>query len=606
MVRRRILPVAGVVVAVAVLVVIRVAVSGGPEPDPGAARDAVAAAGAAPVGLRFTDVTARAGLDEPHGGGDLSGESAMTSGVAAADVDRDGDVDLYLTRVGRPDRMLLNDGTGRFTDGAPAAGLAKVPTGPTEGSSAAAFADVEGDGDLDLVRTPVGRGSTELLLNDGAGRFSDATGGSGLDDLGPPPPGRQAHAHGLTFADVDRDGRLDLLVTHWDEGVVAALADPAANDISPDGGGGSIVCARAAWLRDRGWPRPPGTPPNRSRLYLNEGGGRFRDATAAMGLPLEQVMGFTGSFADVDRDGWPDLLLTGDFCTSRLFRNEGGTRFVDVTRAAGVGTDENGMGSVVRDIDGDGDADWFVTGIGPVGEDADPGDLLAGYGSSGNRLYLNDGSGSFTDATDRFGVRNGGWGWGAAVADLANTGRPAVLMTNGYSTAAVGEAGGGTAAADPLLLWAPGATGRPFTEAAARAGLTDTGIGHGMVTADVDGDGDLDVVVANFGTAPRLYRNDSPQRHWIAVRLDDPTTPGNRQGVGARVVVVPEGAPASTQEVATGGSYESQVPAEVHVGLGRTDRVARVEVTWPGSSAPQVVEAPPVDRVLTVTRPSGG
>ncbi|MFZ4519187.1 MAG: CRTAC1 family protein, partial [Microthrixaceae bacterium] len=481
---------------------------------------------------------------------------------------------------------------------------ARTPAGPTDGSSAGAFADVDGDGDLDLVRTSAGSGTTELWANDGTGRFTDATGGSGLDDLGPVAPGRLAHAHGLTFADVDRDGRLDLLVTHWDEGVVAGLADPAANSITPDTSG-SLVCARAAWLRDRGWPRPPGTPPNRSRLYRNEGGGRFRDVTAQAGLPLEQVMGFTGTFADIDRDGWPDLLLTGDFCTSRLFRNEGGTRFVDVTRSAGVGTDENGMGSVVSDVDRDGDPDWFITGIGPVGDTSDPGDLLGGYGSSGNRLYLNDGSGAFTDGTDTAGVRNGGWGWGAAVADLANTGRPAVVMTNGYSTAPVGEPSGGTAAKDPLRLWVPDAAGPRFTEASAAAGLDDTGMGHGLVTVDVDGDGDLDVVVANFGTAPRLYRNDTLRRHWIRVRLDDPSTPGNREGIGAVVRVLTEDGPVATREVATGGSYESQGPPEVHVGLGDRGRVSRVEVVWPGSGTPQVVEAPPVDRVLTVSRAPG-
>ncbi|MFZ4518708.1 MAG: hypothetical protein ACOYOP_09985, partial [Microthrixaceae bacterium] len=124
---RRFLPVVGVVLALAVLVVIRVSSDGRDSGGSSGAGRAAAAPGPAPEGLRFSDVTRSAGLDEPHGGGDLSGEAAMTSGVAAADVDRDGDVDLYLTRVGRPDRLLINDGRGRFTDTAASAGLARTP-----------------------------------------------------------------------------------------------------------------------------------------------------------------------------------------------------------------------------------------------------------------------------------------------------------------------------------------------------------------------------------------------------------------------------------------------------------------------------------------------
>ena len=407
--------------------------------------------------------------------------------------------------------------------------------------------------------------------------------------------------HGLTVHDYDRDGRLDLLVTHWDTATQSALAGATDDEIVPDANG-SIVCARAAWLAERDFPRPEGAPANRGRLLRNEGEGRFRDVTAEQGLRFDGVLGFTGSFADIDSDGWDDLLLTGDFCTSRVFRNDGGTGFVDVTAAVGVGSDENAMGSVVRDVDGDGDPDWFVTSIGTVGDDAAPFEL-GGFGSSGNRMYLNDGDGTFTDGTDDLGLRNGGWGWGAAIEDLANDGRLSVVMTNGYSIEEPGAPQpAGTPADDPLVLWVPDGEGG-HVDVAEEVGLVDPGLGRALVAFDMDRDGDLDLLVANWGEPPRLFRNDSEPNRWLTVRLEDPTTPGNPEGIGAQVVVHPgdDDGPV-TQWVATGGSYESQRPGEVHVGLGDTERVERVEVTWPGESAPQVLTDVAVDQVLVVTR----
>jgi hypothetical protein len=599
--QRRVGPVVAFVVVLAVLVGLRLALGGGDgdagSADPGAedrperppaARD-----------LRFTDVTASAGLDEPQsdpartGGTALTGESAMTAGAAVHDVDGDGDLDVFLTRVGLPDRLMLNDGGGRFADATAAAGLDEHADGV--GSSAAAFVDVDGDGDADLVVTSSGTGGTTLYRNDGSGRFADGTAGSGLDDLPPVGDGKLAQLHGVTPADYDRDGDLDLLVTHWDDTITAALADPSAGAIRP-AADGTTVCPRAAWLAERGFPRAEGAPANRGRLYRNDGTGRFQDVSTEVGLPFDEVMGFTGSFVDVDGDGWDDLLVTGDFCTSRLFRNEGGMRFADVTASAGVGTDENGMGSVITDLDGDGRPDWFVTGIGPVDGEPAPLQLGGGFGSSGNRAYVNVGGGRFRDATDELGLRNGGWGWGAAVEDFGNDGRRSVVMTNGYS---IGPDDRAAAATDPVVFWVP--HGGSHVDVAAAIGLDDDGLGRALVPFDADRDGDLDLLVADFGAAPRLFRNDSAPRRWLTVQLDDPSTPGNRAGIGAKVVVTPEGGDPVTSWVLGGGSYESQVPAEVHAGLDRAER-ARVEVFWPGAVTPQVLEGVDADQVLVVRR----
>lgn len=596
--QRRVIPIVALVAVLGALVVLRLVNgdAGDGAADGSDGTDRSAESDNTRDGTQFVDVTAAAGLDEPHSQTELTGESAMTAGAAVADIDGDSDLDLYLTRVGLPDRLMRNEGDGTFADVTDAAGLAADRSG-NEGSSAALFADLDTDGLPDLVVTGAGSGGLTLFRNQGDGTFVDRTEATGLDLLPAPPDGRLSHLHGLTSADYDRDGDLDLLVTHWDETIPAALADPAANEIQPDEDGG-LVCPRARWLAERGFPRAEGAPGNRGLLLRNDGAGRFDDVTAAVGLPFDEVLGFTGSFVDMDGDGWEDLALTGDFCTSRLFRNVGGTRFEDITRQAGVGTDENGMGSVITDLDGDGRPDWFVTSIGPVGDDPAPLQLGGGFGSSGNRAYLNRGDGTFRDATDELGLRNGGWGWGAAVEDFTNEGRRSVVMTNGYS---IGPDDAAPSATDPLVFWQRADSEGPFRDVAADLGLTDRALGRGLVPFDMDRDGDLDLLVANFGAPPVLYRNDTPPRRWLTVTLDDLTAPANRLGIGARIVVTPEGGEPTTGWIIGGGSYESQVPTEVHVGLGDAER-ARVEVHWPGGGEPQVLDDVAADQVLTVQR----
>jgi len=125
------------------------------------------------------------------------------------------------------------------------------------------------------------------------------------------------------------------------------------------------------------------------------------------------------------------------------------------------------------------------------------------------------------------------------------------------------------------------------------------------VPFDVDRDGDLDLLVANFGAEPLLLRNDSPGQHWITIALEDPSTPGNVQGIGAKVVVQPAGGDAITQWIRTQGSYESQVPAEAHIGLGDSGKVERIEVTWPGTNEPQVIDGVATDQLVVVRRNPG-
>ncbi len=569
-------------------------------------------------GLRFTDVTAGSGLDRDRSTRELFGEDGMTGPVSVVDVDGDGRSDLFLPRTGDVNSLYRNDGDGTFTDVAAQAGL--LGPNPQFGTGPTVFFDADADGDQDAYLAAVGAESDRLYRNDGTGRFTDVTVESGVFQ---PPPTRLRNGdqvHGLDVADVDVDGDLDLVVVQWDTAVPENAANAGAQRQAASGDQRldrfGDICAGTAAVRAQGIPRVPGEVPNRSRLWINDGDGTFTDGTAAWGVDFTQILGFTPVFADVDDDGLPDLTITGDACTSQLYRNVDGERFENVTATAGVGTDENGMGSVVTDVTGDGAPDWFITSISFPTEARLCPVLSTINGCSGNRLYVNDGSGRFTDETDRWGLRDSGWGWGAAVQDFANDGTRDVVATNGFGEVDARRPQGRSFTRDyftyflddPTRFWVR--TGDRFTEASAAIGLDHRGIGVGLAPFDMEGDGDLDLVIVESEGPPVLYRNDTPARGWLRVRLDDPGTPGNRSGLGAVVTVTPrEGDQPVVTEVATGGSYESQMEPVVHVGLGGAPgefgRVDRIEVRWPGSDGLQVLRDVEADQVLTVVRSAG-
>ena len=408
-----------------------------------------------------------------------------------------------------------------------------------------------------------------LFINDGSGHFREeavARGAALADDVA-------RVGMSVTMGDFDRDGWLDIHTTEWR---LAPTVPPGA-------------ATHARLLRNRGEEAP----------------GFFEDVTAAAGVemadlpsltgsPREGVFGFASAFVDLDGDGWQDLAVASDFGRSRLYWNNGDGTFSDGTVAAGVGSDENGMGSTLGDYDGDGDLDWFVTAI------REPSERCLGvdcrWSPSGNRLYRNDGGRRFTDVTDAVGVRHGFWGWGAAFLDADNDGDLDLTMTNGIQLTAA-EA---VFEADPMRFWENVRQGR-MQERSAAVGLTATGAGKGLLTFDYDRDGDLDVFVVHNGGAPVLYRNEGGNgQPWLRVRLEG--TASNRDGVGARIEMTAlAGGPTQLRELGVGTHFLGQSEATAHFGLGAWRRpLAEVVVRWPASGTTTVLHDIPLDHTILV------
>ncbi len=503
--------------------------------EPAGADQLTSSAGGIRAG--FVDVTETVGLSYRVKTGDeeaapeLSEGGREDGGLALADVDGDGWPELYVAHgAGEPGRLFSWNGR-RFVRSPENGGIA-----PAAMDRAGYFIDLDEDAVLDFLS--IHAEGTQAFRNDGSGRFRELPTPFGA--------GTDRSVYSMAAADYDGDGDLDPFFAHWN----------------------------LPWNGIR--------PPARY-LWRNDGKGRYEDVSHMVPVRPGVVprtgdtreFSFTPTFADIDGDGDPDILLAADFGASQVLRNEAGAAFTDITGSAI--TDENGMGAAVGDYDLDGDMDWFVTSI----HDAEG---SSGYGPTGNRLYRNLGDGVFEDATDAAGVREGGWGWGTCLADFDNDGHRDLFLTNGWFGEYVEDADGKEREItafleDPSRLFMANGDGT-FTERGAALGIRHTGQGRGVVCADYDGDGRVDILIANHGAAPTVYRNVFESgHHWLAIDLAGQHA--NPQAIGARVTVRTASGD-QVQEVRLGTAYLSQAPATLHFGLGTDEAAHAIEVRWPG------------------------
>ena len=495
--------------------------------------------------VSFSDVTVSAGLWAQHWNGFLNpafcGPEYMAGGVAAGDFDGDGFVDLFVSRMYANDLLYRNLGDGSFEEVGLAWGIDHAQT-----SNGAVFFDADGNGTLDLYVTSIGTEGNRLYINDGT-QFTEQGISRGAQVL---PAGPQCElVFGVSAADVDGDGDLDLHIVQWHGSAI----------LQGDG----------------------------SRLLTNDGTGYFTDTTLSSGIDLVDRAAFSTSFRDFDDDGDLDLAVAADWGQSGLWVNDGSGFFTeDLT--AGVGTDENGMGSDVADFDGDGDLDWFVSAVYDTREPC----LTMHHGCSGNRLYVNDGTGNFTDGTDAAGVRDGGWGWGASFFDYDNDGDLDLAHGNGFTDSYFIE--------DSLRLFQNDGSG-VFQEVACEAQIGLERQQRGLISLDVDNDGDLDVFTTQSFEEPRLFLNEGGDTSaWLRVQASES---GNAFGVGATVWV--QATAASTpirRDIHANGTFVGTGPQEAHFGLGAHEAdLFEVQVVWPDGTV-RTLNNVPVRQILQVSR----
>ena len=484
-------------------------------------------------------------------GGAFVAESTF-GGAAAGDCDADGDIDLFITYGDRgPNRLYLNQllgGTGvplQFEDTAAAAGVANTRAdGRGNGRhSGPTFADMDGDGDLDLFIGGLFTDPNKLYRNRGDCTFEDVTAGSGIDGL------LADHTFSAAFGDYDLDGDLDLFLTHWD-----------SNDEFP----------------------PGGETEHLFRNVSDASGIRFENVSAATGVTghllanraYSMLSGttdytFTPTFARINDDLWPDIAIAADYGTSQLLLSDAalpGT-YVDASNAA-VHSIQYGMGSALGDYDSDGDLDWFVSatfGAGGINS-----------GLRGNVLLENSGDdfahSGFRNVTDAAGVANGRWGWGACFADLD------IYHTNGWEPKNYPL----EVSIDHSRAFISNGAG-VFTDRAAELGLDDDYNGRGVVCADFDNDGDIDILELTNrpGNSAALWRNDhaAAGRNFLRVKLVG--LPPNTEAAGARIFARID-TRTQMREIMIGSNYTSQNPAVQIFGLGTAAAVDELRVEWPG------------------------
>ena len=481
------------------------------------------------LGQDFREVSRSAGIDHY-----CYDPNRICGGAAFFDYDGDGYEDLYLTGGLRPDRLYRNLGDGSFEDVTAGAGLSLLDDVNTVG---VATGDIDNDGDRDLFITTGEHFRNFLFRNEGDGAFTDVSEAAGIIGTD--------WSTAVTFGDYDADGYLDIYVANY------ALYDGLPYDEHLTGG-------------------------ISNQLYRNDGDGTFTELADSLGVENFDGLTLAVTFGDLNADSRTDLYVANDFgqifLPNTLFENSP-QGFADVGESSGTDADINGMGIAVGDYDEDGDFDMYVTNM------------------DRNRLYENVSPSSLrfedvavaTAVSDSFSTS-----WGTIFFDYDNDTYLDLMVANGRVLPSYDLS-------DPkraLRLVQPqenrlyrGGPGGSLTEVSRDAGIADTTRGRGLVYADYDRDGDLDVFVAVVSreaeTADHslLYRNEIGNRNdWLMVRLEG--TESNRDAYGS-IVEAYAGDRRWLRQVLGGSSYLSQNSSVVHFGLGEGSVVDSLVIRWP-------------------------
>ena len=523
----------------------------------------------------FEDVTQIAGIDFTHNNG-ATGNKYLpeTVGAGAAFIDYNGDrfPDIFFANgtnwpgeagPGSTSRLYRNDRDGTFTDVSEEAGLdIEIYALGT------AVADYDNDGDDDLFVTALGQ--NRLFRNEGAGTFLDRTEEAGM--IGP-----EEFSTSAAWADYDNDGDVDLFEANY-------------VDWSIDG---DIRCAFDGV--NKSYCTPESYEGSSLRLWTNNGDGTFRDRTAMAGLLDPSSKGLGVAAFDHNQDGWTDILVVNDTEPNKLYENNGDGTFAEVGLLAGIAYSEDGIARAGMGVDA---ADYDRSGY--------PSIVIGNFSNEMLALYHNEsGNGLFIDVAPQYEIGRNSFltlAFACLFMDYDLDGWLDIVVANGHVVEVIQQIQPRVSYAQQPHMFR-NLAGKGFEEVTDRLG-DDFGtprVGRGAALADIDNDGDLDVLMTTSGGPAVLFRNDGGTRQSLRVRLEGNTS--NRNGLGARVTVT-AGEDVQTQTMRSGAGYLSQNELVLTFGLDTHRAADRIEVEWPGGQIDRLdnIEA---GRMITVREGRG-
>jgi len=515
----------------------------------------IASKSARPTGpIRFTDITAQAGIHFKHKSGAFGQKylpETMGSGVCVLDYDNDGWQDILLVNSmdwpghssGKSYSALYhNERNGTFKDVTKEAGLDVEMYG-----LGCAVGDYDNDGREDIYITALD--GNHLFHNEGNGRFVDVTRKAGVRDGG--------FSTGAVWFDYDNDGKLDLFVSHYVDWSIAT------DQLCQLDGKNKSYCTPELYKGQSG------------TLYHNLGNGKFEDVTRKAGLydPSSKSLGV--ALLDFDNDGWTDLFVANDTQPNKLYRNNHNGTFTESALSSGVAFSDAGKARAGMGADA---ADYDLSGR--------QGLLIGNFANESLALYHNDGSGLFSEQSVAAGIASPSarsLTFGTFFFDYDLDGLPDIFAANGHVADDISVIQPTIHYAEPLLLFRNRGNGK-FEDMSQKAGpaLQQPIVARGAAYGDFDNDGDLDVIVSTNNGPAKLLRDDNGNQNDM-LRVKVIGTRSNRDGIGAKVTVLLGNSARLSQMVKGGSSYlsQSELPLTFGLGMPGANRIVSLQITWP-------------------------